>query len=101
MLILMLICVFLILCLLYGMYASARSVARGAGHIRSHVTPNSTAVAPAETDLCAPLPKFHACYQSRIEELRSLFALYQSGVLTQAEFEQTKRHLLAKMTALS
>ena len=94
MLILMLICVFLILCLLYGMYASARSVARGAGHIRSQVT-------PAETDLDAPPPRFHACYQARIEELRALFVLYQSGALTQDEFEQTKRHLLAKMTALS
>ncbi len=101
MLILMLICAFLVLCLLYGMYASARSVARGAGHIRSQVMPNPAAVTPAETDLDAPLPKFHACYQSRIEELRALFALFQSGALTQAEFEQAKRHLLAKMTALS
>lgn len=101
MLILMLICVFLVLCLLYGMYASARSVARGAGHIRSHVTPNPAAVTPAETRLNSPLPRFHACYQARIDELRALFALYQSGALTQAEFEQAKRHLLAKMTALS
>jgi len=100
MLILMLICAFLILCLLYGMYASARSVARGAGHIRSHVAPNLSAIAPAEMDFGAPLPRFHACYQARIDELRALFALYQSGALTQAEFEQAKQHLLSKMTAL-
>jgi len=97
--ILLMICVFLVLCLLYGMYTSARSVVRGAGRIRSHVSP---AHPPAAV---LPVPeagtqayRLHTAHQYCIDELRAVFALYQSGALTKEEFEQTKRHLLSNMT---
>lgn len=99
MLILMIICAFLILCLLYGMYASARSVARGADRILSRVTLTEAAVEAPAADVYVRPPILHANCQSRIEELRAVFALYQSGALTHQEFEQSKRYLLAKMTA--
>jgi hypothetical protein len=98
----LLICAFLMLCLFYGIYASVQTVARGAGRIRSHVhLVNAQAAVQPETEACAQAAQIHASHQYCIDELRSLFALYQSGALTKEEFEQFKQHLLSRMTARS
>lgn len=96
----LLICVFLLLCLFYGIYAGVQTAARGAGRIRSHVNlANAPAAASPETEACAQAAEIHASHQYCIDELRSLFTLYQSGALTKEEFEQFKQHLLSRMTA--
>lgn len=98
--ILLLICVFLLFCLFYGIYAGVKTVARGAGRIRSHVNlVNAEAAAQPENAVCARAAQTHASHEYCIDALRSLFVLYQSGALTKEEFEQFKQYLLSSMTA--
>lgn len=98
--ILLLIGTFLVVCLFYGIHSAVRTVSHGAARVRSRVNFAGTG---AETLTEPEAPKGaaqrHASHQYSIDELRSLFALYQSGALTNEEFTQIKQHLLSRMTA--
>lgn len=98
--ILLLIGAFLVVCLFYGIHAAVQTVSHGAARVRSHVSLAGTqAVTQPETEAPTEAAQVHASHQYCIDELRSLFALYQSGALTKEEFEQSKQHLLSRMTA--
>lgn len=73
--------------LAWGACASAKTVARGVDRVREQWTLRP-AVAATEA---------RGANQDCIQDLKSLFGLYQSGALTREEFEQAKRHLLAGM----
>lgn len=85
----------LILWLVVGAWTSARSVARGADRIRSQVAAKSrsSGVEPLQGT------QGGGCHQSCMQDVKSLFALYQSGALTREEFDDAKRHLLARLKA--
>lgn len=65
--------------------AATGKASNAANARRETPSPQTRANAPAEG---SPM-------QRNIDELRALFALYQQGALTQAEFEGMKRSLLA------
>lgn len=96
--------VILLVCLVCGIYTSARMITRGADCIRSQLRPkDATKVMVLADDACemdtAAVTSVHGWNQCCMDDLKSLFALYQSGALTKEEFEQVKRHLLSKMKA--
>lgn len=77
----------LIFFLLYGMSTSAKTVATGAERVRAQLGAQTS---PSN----APV---HAGNQAWLQDVKSLFALYQSGALTREEFDEAKRHLLARL----
>ena len=77
----------LIFFLLCGMSTSAKAVARGAERVRAQLGAQAS-----------PSPEpVHGCNQAWLQDVNSLFALYQSGALTREEFDEAKRHLLARL----
>ena len=117
-LILFLLALFAIGCVLYGISAGVQIIQRGfswlAESARDDASDNSPLVTPLPTSTvkiadapAAPqedskpesptniqLAKASPIQRS-IDELRDIFALYQQGALTQAEFENMKQYLLA------
>lgn len=75
---------FLIGSILHGLYLGLRSVARGLSRLQSP---------PAVQDATAAAVGA-AGIQRGIDELSTLFDLYQRGALTQAEYEALKQALL-------
>lgn len=71
--------------LLYGMSTSAKTVVRSAKRARAQL---ETQGRPAPV---------HGCNHVWLQDVNSLFALYQSGALTREEFDGAKRHLLARL----
>lgn len=100
--ILFLLSLFAIGCVLYGISAGVQVVQRGfnalasngsgsSGNSTKEPQPPAATLTNKATD-AATLP------QRCINELRALFDLYQSGALTQQEFEKCKWHVLHSMT---
>lgn len=89
--ILLLLCAFLVFCLIYGLCTSAKAVANGADRIRSHLDPKARSGGAA--------PQGHGGHRSCVQDVQALFALYQAGALTREEFDEAKRHLLARLKA--
>ena len=115
-LILLLLGLFAIGCVLYGISAGVQIIVRGFVHLarsardsmpseRPLATPLSPATAivtnaPAsrcetsQPETGASKPVNASPIQRSIDELRDIFALYQQGALTQSEFENMKQCLL-------
>lgn len=116
--ILFLLGLFAIGCVLYGIAAGVQIIQRGFAYLAEGARDSASDKRP----LAAPLPPGTAkpanapaaqpeafrpgvkastppaeasSMQRRIDELRDIFALYQQGALTQAEFEGMKQYLLA------
>lgn len=89
--ILLLLCAFLVFCLIYGLCRSAKAVANGADRIRSHLH--------SEARPGGATPQGHRGHRSCMQDIQTLFALYQAGALTREEFDEAKRHLLARLKA--
>lgn len=77
----------LIFFIIYGMFESTRTVARGAERVRAQLCPQAS-----------PAP-VQGCNQAWLQDVNRLFALHQSGALTREEFDEAKRHLLARLKA--
>ena len=116
--ILFLLLLFTIGCVLYGISAGVQIIQRGFSWLaesarddtsdkRPVITPlppSTVNIADAlaarqedskpEPTVNTPLTEASAMQRS-IDELRDIFALYQQGALTQAEFENMKQYLLA------
>lgn len=96
--------VILLFCLVCGLYMCAKSIMRGAERIRSQfgakagVGPTVQEEGACKMDAMAT-NNIHLWNQQCIDDLKRLFALYQSGALTKEEFEQVKSHLLFKLKA--
>lgn len=86
-----LLALFLVGCILYGVYSGLRSVARGAKLLSGKAGTEEDTPAEAPSS-----PESHPTERT-FRELESLFALYRSGALSQEEFEQLKRYLLASI----
>ena len=113
--ILFLLGLFAIGCVLYGISAGVQIIQRGFAYLaegardgasdkRPLATPHSPDTAkPADAPAAQPEafrpastpPAEASPMQRSIDELRDIFALYQQGALTQAEFESMKQYLLA------
>lgn len=85
--ILLFLCAVLIFFLILGMFKSAKSIARGADRVRAQLGAQAS---------FSPAPVYR-CNQAWLQDVSSLFALYQSGALTREEFDEAKRHLLARL----
>ena len=112
--ILFLLVLFAIGCVLYGVSAGVQMIQRGLAYMarstsegvlektplspKTDKSSDSAVVSPepASTPSPAGSPMQHG-----IEELRALFTLYQQGALTQAEFEEMKRSLLAAFKSVA
>ncbi len=115
--ILFLLGLFTIGCVLYGISAGVQIIQRGFAYVAdsahmgaSDKKPLATPLPPSTakpadaptalrdthySDAKANTPPIEASPMQRsIDELRDIFALYQQGALTQAEFESVKRCLL-------
>ena len=107
-LILFLLGLFAIGCVLYGISAGVQIVHRGfsalfSGGSNSSSDDQEAPQAPPRPPAAAALgnkalPDAATLPQRCISELQALFNLYQSGALTQQEFEQCKWHVLHSMT---
>ena len=107
-LLLSLIGLFLMGCVLYGLYAGVQTIARGAARLTTGLHTSAPQIVAESHPSCvaetqeslqqasqlSPSPS-----QRCIGELQSLFGLYQSGALTREEFERFKQHLLSAITA--
>lgn len=90
-LIFLLVVLFVLGCLLYGIYAGVSAIRRIGARIGDQEHEPMPCPLPNGTE--AP-PK--AC-RDYVAELQALFALHQSGALTADEFAQLKQHLLVEM----
>lgn len=82
-----------------GIRSAANTFDRGSAAIRAHMGSRKekcaqTATAEADANVIATGPQ---TTRTCLEDLKNVFALYQSGVLTKEEFEQVKGHFLAQM----
>jgi hypothetical protein len=83
-----LIALFLIACVLYGIAAGVQTVARGASWLSEGQVPksNTQRIVPEASPA-----------QRSLRQLQELHGLYQSGALTEEEYEQFKQYLLSSI----
>lgn len=86
-----LIALFLMGSMLYGLYAGVRTVVR----VVSQVT-SAEAKAASSAKMAAPLKGKQV--NSFVDDLQTLFVLYEKGVLTKNEFEHLKKHVLESVS---
>jgi len=90
----LLIILFLIGCVLYGIAAGVRVIARGVSSLTSNMSDDGAQatqpVLAAQATAAGASP-----LQRSVGELRELFALHQQGALTKEEFEGMKQRLLS------
>lgn len=102
--ILFLLSLFAIGCVLYGISAGVQIVQRGFNALASNGSgsgsggTNAKEPQPPAATLTSNVPDAATLPQRCINELQALFDLYQSGALTQQEFEQCKWYVLHSMT---
>lgn len=94
-LILFLLGLFAIGCVLYGISAGVQIIQRGFSRLASS-TDNPTAPF-AEATTIPSTTKPPSC----VDELQTLFVLYQSCALTREEYEQCKNHVISKIAPAS
>lgn len=113
---------FAIGCVLYGISAGVQAIQRGFAYLAESARDDASDKRPLVTPLppdtgktaCRPAarreharpetstpPAEASPMQHGIEELRALFALYQQGALTQAEFDGMKGSLLATLKSVA
>ena len=109
-LIFLLLALFAISCVLYGISAGVQSIQRGLSWLahgvngdasRATNAPTSTAPSAAAAQERCQQPLIaqpsDTSIQRSIAELRDIFALHQQGALTRAEFERMKQCLLVSI----
>ena len=115
----LLLALFAIGCVLYGISAGVQIIVRGFARLTEGARNNAPPTEPSPVSLpsataktanepAAPGPQDQKPWtsapgaspiQRSIDELRDIFALYQQGALTQDEFESMKRCLLSNIKA--
>lgn len=93
-LVFLLIFLFVLACVFYGIYAGVSAIGRGAARMSGHqhrCTAPNTPPLPTNTAIPPARPRDY------VAELLTLFALHQSGALTVDEFERLKQRLLAEI----
>lgn len=99
----LLLLVFTIGCVLYGISAGVQAIRRSAAWFTGErygngdPTDNSTSVSQTNTQLNKAQASNSLDSQSGIDELKTLFDLYQQGALTTEEFKDMKQHLLRSL----
>ena len=93
----LLIFLFVLACIFYGIYAGVSAIGRGAARVGGHqhrpTDPNAPQIQPLPANTAAP----PALSRDYVAELQALFALHQNGALTPSEFEHLKQRLLAEI----
>lgn len=90
-LIFLLVVLFVLGCLLYGIYAGVSAI----GRIGAHMSDQEHEPMPLPLPNNAEAPPKNS--RDYVAELQALFALHQSGALTAEEFEQLKKRLLTEI----
>jgi len=93
----LLIILFLISCVLYGIAAGVRVIARGISSLTSNRSDAGESVIQPMLQALAPVADASSLHRS-IGELRELFTLHQRGALTEEEFARMKQHLLVTIS---
>ena len=88
-LIFLLVVLFVLGCLLYGIYAGVSAI----GRIGAHMSDQEHEPMPRPLPNNAEVPPKNS--RNYVAELQALFALHQSGALTAEEFELLKQRLLS------
>ncbi len=92
----LLIVLFVLVCVFYGIYAGISAIGRGVarmGRNQHHPTdPHMLTIQPLQAITAMPTGQ----HKDYVAELQALFALHQSGALTLDEFERLKQRLLAE-----
>lgn len=95
-LIFLLIFLFVVACVFYGIYAGVSVIGRGAARMGRHqhhcTEPNTLTIQPLQTNTAMPT----AQHRDYVAELQALFALHQSGALTLDEFARLKQRLFCR-----
>ena len=95
--VLLLIALFVLACMFYGIYASISTLWR----IRARIGGNQNhgAVPPEPAICCLPSVPVKPSGPNRdyVKELQALFTLYRSGALMAEEFEEVKQPLFTEM----
>lgn len=114
----LLLALFAIGCVLYGISAGVQTIVRGFARLTEGRRNNAPPTEPSSVSLPTATAKTAddsvpekqnqkplanksgaSPIQRSIDELRDIFALYQQGALTQAEFESMKQYLLSNIKA--
>lgn len=95
-LIFLLIFLFVVACVFYGIYAGVSVIGRGAAHMGGHRHRPTDTKAPQIQSLPANTAAPPAPSRDYVAELQALFALHQSGALSLDEFARLKQRLLAE-----
>ena len=93
----LLIFLFVLACIFYGIYAGVSAIGRGAARMGGHQHHPTNPNAPPTQSLPANIATPPEPLRDYIAELQALFALHQSGALTVDEFERLKQRLLAEI----
>ncbi len=96
-LVFLLIFLFVLACIFYGIYAGVSAIARGAARRGGHQHRPTDSNAPPIQPLPANAAEPPAPSRGYVSELQALFALHQSGALTVNEFERLKQRLLVEI----
>lgn len=96
-LVFLLIALFVLGCMLYGVYAGISALGRIGALIGG--SQDHGAAPPEPAIFCMPSDTARPSKPNRdyVAELQALFTLYQDGALTADEFAQLKQHLLAEI----
>lgn len=89
--ILLLLALFVLACMLYGIYAGVAAIARGIARLGEG--PSEPMVQPSSTNIATPV----SLHRDYVPELQALFTLHHSGALTAGEFERLKQRLFAEI----
>lgn len=95
----MMVGVILLVLFLCGAYSSAKAISNGGERIRNHLRNKTAERGPSASSGSEPAAIADACstVHGCLGDLKRVFALYQSGILTKEEFEHVKRQLLAQI----
>lgn len=89
--------IFFIACILYGIYAGVQTIVCSATRISEVCSENSPPVeiqSKLFENHCQPSPS-----KSCVDELQAIFELHQSGALTKDEFNQIKNMILSSASS--
>lgn len=93
----LLIFLFVLACVLYGICVGVSAIGRGAARLGWHQHRPTNPKIPPIRPLPANTAESPALTRDYVAELQTLFALRQSGALTLDEFDRLKQRLLAEI----
>jgi hypothetical protein len=90
----LLMALFVLACMLYGIFAGVAAIARGIARVGGgQYHAGESPIQPLPAKMAAPA----GLHRDYVAELQTLFSLHHSGALTAEEFGRLKQRLFAEM----